>query len=445
MSLFSINEIEIFSGIDNFLKELDPTNPNSTMGKELQKLDFTSPHTELGQAVGEFDLTNPNSAISRIRTEIDPTRNTSLMGKLLTEINIIAEDLRSEHGEDLRPADGGIFRTYTINLDEFFKAIDFTNPKSLAGKGLAEIDPTNPKSLAGEGLAEIDPTNPKSLVGEGLAEIDGFLDISKAIVKTEIGKIVGEGVTDGLFRIHHHETKFTTLNSEPLRPNEKTYFVLHGWESNPEYMRGIADALKKNPNANIVLVNWEKDADYLTYFPAALRTELVAHDVSNYIMENKISPENVTMIGHSLGAHVAGMASREIYERTGHKVDEVVGLDPAGPGFGLSIIINGFRPISGSMLGLKGLTKTDASQVVVFHTAENTLGAFYPIGHTDFYVNSDRLTQPGMGYLDIAGNHSYSIRLFVDTLEGKHTEEFPELDTETLSIKKEGTFHKEIK
>jgi hypothetical protein len=140
------------------------------------------------------------------------------------------------------------------------------------------------------------------------------------------------------------------------------------------------------------------------------------------------------------------MASREIYERTGHKVDKVVGLDPAGPGFGLSLILERLSwPISGSMLGLKALTKTDASQVVVFHTSENFVGAYKPIGDLDFFINSDKLTQPGMGLLDLHGNHSYSSRLFVDIVEGKHTEEFPELDTETLSIKKEGTFHKEIK
>ncbi|XP_014221268.1 pancreatic triacylglycerol lipase-like [Trichogramma pretiosum] len=92
------------------------------------------------------------------------------------------------------------------------------------------------------------------------------------------------------------------------------------------------------------------------------------------------------LIGHSLGAHVAGQASKMLRRFENVTVDRITGLDPAEPCFE----VPGF-PLR--------LSKTDARFVDIIHTDSATsinqaFGLRDPIGHADFYVNGG-VRQPG--------------------------------------------------
>lgn len=87
---------------------------------------------------------------------------------------------------------------------------------------------------------------------------------------------------------------------------------------------------------------------------------------------------DLIVVGHSLGAHAAGIAGKNVHCG---KIPIIVGLDPAQPLFTKS---NTDRR----------LDSTDADYVQVIHTTGGTISISYPCGHADFYPNSGT-DQPG--------------------------------------------------
>jgi pimeloyl-ACP methyl ester carboxylesterase len=85
---------------------------------------------------------------------------------------------------------------------------------------------------------------------------------------------------------------------------------------------------------------------------------------------------NMVLIGHSFGAHVAGVVGL----KTGGKIGAIYGLDPAGPFFydKNNILTNTDE---------NRLDKTDAQFVQVLHTNAKFYGTSQAIGHQDFYPN----------------------------------------------------------
>lgn len=68
-----------------------------------------------------------------------------------------------------------------------------------------------------------------------------------------------------------------------------------------------------------------------------------------------------------LGAHLCGLSTRRL-DRSFGKVNTIVGLDPAGPGFSYDDIEN-------------RLDRTDADYVLVLHTDTRMYGMREAIGH----------------------------------------------------------------
>jgi pancreatic triacylglycerol lipase len=93
---------------------------------------------------------------------------------------------------------------------------------------------------------------------------------------------------------------------------------------------------------------------------------------------------NVNIVGHSLGAHVAGHAGKSTVRG---KVAAIFGTDPAGPLFNVN---NPDR-----------LDFDDAEYTEAIHTNAGTLGFDLPITHASFYPNWGS-SQPGCG-ADVGG------------------------------------------
>lgn len=88
-----------------------------------------------------------------------------------------------------------------------------------------------------------------------------------------------------------------------------------------------------------------------------------------------LKSSELTVIGFSLGAHVAGVTGKRV--RSG-KIGKIIGLDPAMPLFSMD------EPEA-------RLDGTDADYVETVFTS--WLGFFIPIGMVNFYPNGGR-TQP---------------------------------------------------
>lgn len=96
-----------------------------------------------------------------------------------------------------------------------------------------------------------------------------------------------------------------------------------------------------------------------------------------------VIPQDVHVVGHSLGAHVAGGAGRIYRDLQGSSFARITGLDPAGPLFDPSLI-----PMPPYVQ--RQLTFADADFVDCYHTNAGMMGnANYVNCHVDFKSKSE--------------------------------------------------------
>ncbi|MCC3527801.1 MAG: hypothetical protein JGK21_05345, partial [Microcoleus sp. PH2017_22_RUC_O_B] len=203
-----------------------------------------------------------------------------------------------------------------------------------------------------------------------------------------------------------------------INPNAPTYILIHGWRNTGgnagngykpgPWLADQAQAIRqRESNANIIVVDWEKIAGNVLYFPSAGKTQEVGNQLASYLRNSGVDPNQTTLIGHSLGAHVAGFAGSAYRQSTGKAIDQIVGLDPAGPAFE-------------SKGAGDRLDPTDANRVVAIHTSI-VLGYNDRLGSLDIYANKNDWFQPGNSIIPknfLGGDHTYGATLFTELLQG---------------------------
>ena len=130
--------------------------------------------------------------------------------------------------------------------------------------------------------------------------------------------------------------------------------------------------------------------------------------MATWLSDEGINPDTTQLIGHSLGAHVSGIAGDVYEDITGVSIETIVGLDPAGPAYERFLFSSG-KPAD------ERLDPTDGDRVVAFHTSD-TFGYDDPLGLLDLYINPDDLLQPGRS--NPLGNHNYAHDLYTDLVGG---------------------------
>ncbi len=215
------------------------------------------------------------------------------------------------------------------------------------------------------------------------------------------------------------QVNFNSLTGA-FKGNLPTYVITHGFQSSAKetWVRGMANDLLErdpsNPNdnvkANVISVDWSKAARTINYWKAVRDTVSVGNQIADYLIGVGANPNTTQLIGHSLGAHISGIAADRYDDLTGKPIHTIVGLDPAGLSFE-----NGARPQN------LRLDKTDARRVIAFHTSE-LFGYGYnePLGDLDINVNPNRgwfQSQPGQQG-KLSGDHSYAYQLYSELLRG---------------------------
>jgi pimeloyl-ACP methyl ester carboxylesterase len=173
-----------------------------------------------------------------------------------------------------------------------------------------------------------------------------------------------------------------TANSQSsyFRKNKMTRFIVHGFldTTNKTWVNEMKNALLRVEDSNVILVDWRL-GNKLPYTQATANTQVVEAEiailVNSYVSKNLITSDHVHIIGHSLGAQIAGYAG----QRSNPKLGRITGLDPAGPWF-----INTKNEVR--------LDSSDAKFVDVIHSdapgvLHLGLGIGQPAGHVDFYPN----------------------------------------------------------
>lgn len=213
-----------------------------------------------------------------------------------------------------------------------------------------------------------------------------------------------------------------TFTVSHFSTNRLTKVLIHGFvdDIHGEMITSIRKNFLAKEDMNVIVVDWSDIACSFNYFGAALRSEDVGvylSELIEFLVSQGTDINKFHLIGHSLGAHVAGAAGKAI--RNAGMVPRITGLDPALPGF------------SGFNLAHR-LQDTDALFVDCIHTCGGLLGFFDPICHVNFYPNGGLHPQPGCPSWDFGKcSHFRAFKFFAESILLDH--KFPALVCSKIS------------
>ncbi|XP_073816185.1 phospholipase A1-like [Musca autumnalis] len=197
-----------------------------------------------------------------------------------------------------------------------------------------------------------------------------------------------------------------SINASPFNAKNPTRITIHGWTSSKDdYVNsGIRQAFLQKGDYNMITVDWgrARSVDYASSVLAVPGVgEKIASLVDFLVKNYGMKLSDLEIIGHSLGAHVAGFTGKNIATGQAHTI---IGLDPALPLYSYD------KPNS-------RLSSTDAYYVESIQTNGGTLGFLKPIGKGAFYPNGGK-SQPGCG-VDLTGGcaHSRAVTYYVEAIE----------------------------
>ncbi|KAF2887984.1 hypothetical protein ILUMI_18189 [Ignelater luminosus] len=229
-------------------------------------------------------------------------------------------------------------------------------------------------------------------------------------------------------RENHLEPILITKNNlNALESNKSVKLVIHGFFENArrDWYKNMTREYLKKDDFNIIQVDWSKPASS-GYSISAGNTKYVGIIIGKLISElsknQKLPLKNVHIIGHSLGAHVAGYAGKEVIRQMKSPIGRITALDAAAPLF------------EGTVDILVGLEKGDAEIVDAIHTDGGFFGRKNAIGTVDFFPNGGTAPQPGCSirslkfpprnYVEVASevfcSHTRSYHYFISSINNEN-------------------------
>jgi len=172
-----------------------------------------------------------------------------------------------------------------------------------------------------------------------------------------------------------------TRDWDHFQTNKQTKIIIHGFMAKVQsgsWMVNMMNELLDHSDYNVVIVDWSGGNGFIgvDYPKAVANTRVVGAQVAELIKtivqkSDRQKARHFHIIGHSLGAHIAGYAGERI-----DGLGRISGLDPASPYFK-----NYGR--------LVRLDETDANFVDAIHTdiGSRGFGIRQAVGHADFYPN----------------------------------------------------------
>jgi pimeloyl-ACP methyl ester carboxylesterase len=120
-----------------------------------------------------------------------------------------------------------------------------------------------------------------------------------------------------------------------LFANRKTWIVIHGWNQAPraDYIRELGLALQaRSKRIQVLMLDWSRPAGR-PLLEAFTWAGAVGNWAAGQLEGAGVPPGRINIIGHSLGAQVAGEMARSV----DGNVARIVALDPASDPFGLTV------------------------------------------------------------------------------------------------------------
>ncbi|KAG8232976.1 hypothetical protein J437_LFUL012623 [Ladona fulva] len=153
-----------------------------------------------------------------------------------------------------------------------------------------------------------------------------------------------------------------SLHGSKFDASLPTRLITHGFTSSEEAtaVQSIKDKYVEVEDCNVIGVDWSKLAGTVNYNLAKRRTKVVgsytAKLIDFLVNEGKMKLADVHLIGHSLGAHVMGLAGKNVQSGKVSRITDRI-------------------------------TVGDAEFVDIIHTCGGKLAFHKPIGDVDFYPN----------------------------------------------------------
>ncbi|GFU39331.1 pancreatic triacylglycerol lipase [Nephila pilipes] len=179
----------------------------------------------------------------------------------------------------------------------------------------------------------------------------------------------------------------TTFTESNFNKDNPTKFIVHGFMDSELYgpwMLDMKDEFLMHGDYNIIVVDWS-GGNKPPYYQATSNTRVVAAEMAIVAQALEkhfgVRRENMHVIGHSLGSHIAGYVGARL-----KTLGRITGCDPAEPYFQ-------------NMPTSVRLDPTDADFVDVIHSDATDIlfigfGMSHSVGHVDFFPNNGR-NQPG--------------------------------------------------
>ncbi|KAF8791741.1 Lipoprotein lipase like protein [Argiope bruennichi] len=227
-------------------------------------------------------------------------------------------------------------------------------------------------------------------------------------------------------KVCYIEPKESIFRNCAFNSNYDTKFLIPGYNvklSPGNLFEKMKDTLLEYDKYNVIIVNWT-DYNQQNYVLDVVYAYIVGIDVADMIKfllsHAGVNASSIHLIGHSLGAQIAGVAGKRI-----SNLGRITGLDPAGP-------------LYPKFITFDRLTSKDADFVDAIHTSNssnkgNGFGASYAMAWINFYPNGGQRQpkcQIGKNYTngdgvekeiktseDQAGcNHDSSITYFISSI-----------------------------
>ncbi|XP_063545335.1 pancreatic triacylglycerol lipase-like [Cydia strobilella] len=190
------------------------------------------------------------------------------------------------------------------------------------------------------------------------------------------------------------------LGSTNYNSNRRTIFIVHGWTDDllGNVNSVLIPAFLAAEDVNVISVDWSVGAGTINYLAAVTNTVTSGESVANFInwlmASTGTTPEQIHIIGHSLGGHQSGIVGRNLNGKAAY----ITALDPALPGW----LTNEHR-----------FQANDGAYTEVIHTNAGLLGYIANMGQVDFYPNGG-INMPGCS--DPVCDHARCYQYFAESI-----------------------------
>ncbi|XP_049880115.1 phospholipase A1-like [Pectinophora gossypiella] len=256
-------------------------------------------------------------------------------------------------------------------VSNFFNGVNKGIQKEIA-------DAKHPVEVAATYIGSSQCSNVKKIVGVSYESFEGDKE-------PDLSQLTLDYITSDYTITYKIDSAARSIpQSKDYDPHQKLFIFFHGFTDDPTQagFSNISTALFATGHHNVLgldassLIKWLylRSSTYVRYIGEKMGEVVAA------LVQSGVDPDQIHIIGHSLGAHISGFTGKQFKKLTGLQVARISGLDPAGPCF--SHVDEDLR-----------LLKTDAKFVDVIHSDGGVFGLIDPIGHVDYYPN-DGSQQP---------------------------------------------------